>query len=85
LRGIGDCYEIDWFDCEGLERRHGIGCGTLMVLDAMIPGAYRNRRHDLLTAIGNPLPIDIQPPDHSVSLVPSFPMAEAPDIYARLQ
>jgi ATP-dependent DNA ligase len=85
LRGIGDCYEIDWFDCEGLERRHGIGRGTLMVLDAMIPGAYRDRRRDLLTTIGEPLPIDIQPPDQSVSLVPSFPMAEARDIYARLR
>ena len=85
LRGIADCCEIDWFDCEGLERRHGIGRGTLMVLDAVIPGAYRDRRQKLLTAIGEPLPIDIQPPHESVSLVPAFPMVEAADIYARLR
>jgi len=85
LRGIGECHEIDWFDCEGLERRHGIGRGTLMVLDAVIPGAYRDRRPHLVTAIGEPLPIDIQPPHESVSLVPSFPMAGAADIYARLR
>jgi ATP-dependent DNA ligase len=85
LRGIGGCCEIDWFDCEGLERRHGIGRGTLMVLDAVIPGAYRDRRSNLVTAIGKPLPIDTQPLHESVSLVPSFPMAEAADIYARLK
>jgi len=85
LRGIGECCEIDWFDCEGLERRHGIGRGTLMVLDALIPSAYRDRRSNLVTAIGKPLPIDTQPLHESVSLVPSFPMAEASDIYARLR
>jgi ATP-dependent DNA ligase len=85
LRGVGECHGIDWFDCEGMERRHGIGRGTLVVLDAVIPGAYRDRRRNLLTAIGEPLPIDIQPPDQSVSLVPSFPMAEASAIYARLR
>lgn len=29
--------DIEWLDCEGLERRHGIGKGTLIVLDFIPP------------------------------------------------
>lgn len=85
LRGIGDCYEIDWFDCEGLERRHGIGRGALLVLDAVIPGSYWDRRDRLRGAIGEPLPIDTQPTPDSVSLVSSFPITEAAAVYVRLR
>ncbi len=35
---------FEWLDCEGLERRHKIGCGSLIVLDALVPGDYRTRR-----------------------------------------
>lgn len=36
-----DCM-CQWIDCEALERRHGIGRGTLIVLD-MIPDAVDNK------------------------------------------
>jgi len=35
----------EWVDCEGLERRHKIGQGTLIVLDLLIPGTYAYRKH----------------------------------------
>src|SRR5206468_11528941 len=38
LRRAGELMAIEWFDCEGLERRHAVGRGTLVVLDAIISG-----------------------------------------------
>lgn len=36
---------FEWLDCEGLERRHGLGKGTLIVLDVpMEKGNYLERR-----------------------------------------
>jgi hypothetical protein len=40
--------EIPWLDCEALERRHDIGCGTLIVLDAIVPKLNAGERHQLL-------------------------------------
>jgi ATP-dependent DNA ligase len=31
--------DFTWLDCEALERRHAIGQGTLIILDAVLPGA----------------------------------------------
>ncbi len=76
---------MEWIDCEGLERRHGIGRGALVVLDVVMPGTYRDRHADLQAAVGEPLPVDAQPGADSVTLVPSFPMAEAAALYARLR
>ena len=51
---------FEWLDCEALERRHKIGRGTLIVLDAPIPGGYHVRRlmlerhFETLTIFGNP-------------------------------
>ena len=36
--------DLDWVDCEALGRRHDIGKGTLVVLDAVIRGTYVQRR-----------------------------------------
>lgn len=36
--------DFEWLDCEALERRNKIGRGTLIVLDAVIPGTYLDRR-----------------------------------------
>ena len=30
---------VEWFDCEGLERRHGLGRGTLIAFDYIVPGS----------------------------------------------
>ena len=76
---------LEWIDCEGLERRHGIGRGALVVLDAVMPGSYRDRRDRLRATIGEPLPIDAQPPPDSVTLVPSFPVSDAAAVYAQLR
>ena len=33
---------VEWFDCEALERRHGLGRGTLMVFDYVVPGSHES-------------------------------------------
>jgi ATP-dependent DNA ligase len=85
VRKVGESSGIEWFDCEGLERRHGIGRGALVVLDAVMPDSYRDRRNRLRAALSEPLPIDAPPVADSVTPVPSFPMADAPAVYARLR
>jgi len=39
--------DLEWVDCEALGRRHDIGKGTLVVLDAVIRGTYEQRRSKL--------------------------------------
>ena len=41
LRVTLDCEAFKWADCEALERRHGIGRGTLVVLDVLPETAWR--------------------------------------------
>lgn len=38
-----------WLDCEALERRHGIGRGSLIVLDLVLPELIYTQRRALLT------------------------------------
>lgn len=38
----------EWLDCEALERRHGIGRGSLIVLDIVLPGKTYEERFDLI-------------------------------------
>jgi ATP-dependent DNA ligase len=41
---------VEWLDVEALERRHNIGRGTLIVLDAIVPGVpYEERKALTLT------------------------------------
>ncbi|HEV2327628.1 MAG TPA: hypothetical protein VGY56_02440 [Verrucomicrobiae bacterium] len=40
--------QYDWLDCEALERRHGIGRGSLIVLDIVLPGKTYQERFDLI-------------------------------------
>lgn len=72
--------ELEWIDCEGLERRHGIGRGTLIILDVVTGGTYDERR-TLLQSCFVLLPHDKQPPENGVVLTPSYPMSEAQSIY----
>lgn len=51
LRGM-ECQDIQFADCEALERRHGFARGTLVLLDLIPSGlslhlTYRQRRSDL--------------------------------------
>ncbi|HUE37665.1 MAG TPA: hypothetical protein VMO20_09760 [Candidatus Acidoferrum sp.] len=39
----------EWLDCEALERRHGIGRGSLIVLDIVIAGKTYRERFDLIS------------------------------------
>jgi hypothetical protein len=42
--------EHDWLDCEALERRHGIGRGSLIVLDIVVPGKTYQERFEIIRA-----------------------------------
>jgi hypothetical protein len=39
---------LEWLDCEALERRHDIGRGSLIVLDAIVPKLEAGKRYQLL-------------------------------------
>ena len=78
LRATLAAEAFEWADCEGLERRHTIARGTLIVLDVIPkPGAYRDRtppdyteRRSWLTPLAPPPSLtEIHP--HSVYLAPS--------------
>lgn len=64
---------FEWLDCEGLERRHNIGRGSLVILDWMEPTLVLESRRAQLEA-----QFEIQPdlrakmPNGSVLLVPEF-------------
>tara|TARA_B100001559_G_C16220997_1_gene493442 strand:- start:57 stop:659 length:603 start_codon:yes stop_codon:yes gene_type:complete len=54
IKELQDAYpNIEWIDCEALGRRHEIGKSTLIVLDAVVPGTYEERR-SLLTKNHHP-------------------------------
>lgn len=72
--------DLEWIDCEGLERRHGIGRGALIILDAVTEGTYDERR-TLLQSWFEILPHDKQPRQDAALLTPSYPMSEAQSIY----
>jgi len=62
--------DLPWLDCEVLGRRHELGRGSLIVLDAPIEGTYLERRAKLLTVI--PWQLYSEPPEtNSVGLAPS--------------
>jgi hypothetical protein len=39
---------IEWLDCEALERRHEIGRGSLIILEAIVPKLNAGERYQLL-------------------------------------
>jgi ATP-dependent DNA ligase len=71
---------LEWIDCEGLERRHGIGRGALIILDAVTEGTYDERR-TLLQSWFEVLHHDKPPRQDAVLLTPSYPMSDAQSIY----
>lgn len=72
----------EWMDCEALERRHGIGKGSLIVLDFVSPVPYTDRRKALEDAMAV-LPLYDWPKDNSVRVVGSFTDPQACYIGAR--
>ena len=56
-----------WLDCEGLSRRHGIGRGTLIVLDMpSMGGRYEDRASVVRICLANILNVDKKPDDNHV-------------------
>jgi|TARA_Y100000310_G_scaffold222136_1_gene223793 ATP-dependent DNA ligase len=49
---------FEWLDCEGLERRHNIGSGSLIILDAVIPDVPFEERKAVIDSIFPQLEID---------------------------
>ena len=79
LKRLSHLPYFEWLDCEALERRHNIGRGTLIILDAPLLARDLEQRcftleFDCLT---NRIPVhqDLNKrlPDNSVWLVPSYP------------
>ena len=92
--------DIEWLDCEGLERRHGIGRGTLMVLD-FIPtpvvqhdfsnwkeGISYEDRQSVLAVAMHKLPIKehySKPDNDSAYLLPTFDRHDVEAVNNELQ
>lgn len=77
--------EAEWLDVEGLQRRHGRLRGSLIVLDALLPGPYTERRA-VLAAAFEPFDPALDPEDREiVRLTPSYAGADDEKIFAWLQ
>ena len=42
---------VEWFDCEALDRRHGLGRGTLLVFDHLASEPWHKRKEGLAEAL----------------------------------
>ena len=62
----------EWLDCEALERRHGLGRGTLVVLDMVAPGLTYTQRHARLMSLLPILEWTKQPEHDSVYVTDSI-------------
>lgn len=72
---------FEWLDVEAIERRHGIGCGSLIVLDGIARETLTyNQRRLVLRRF---LPWSATP--SSVSLIPSLSRREAEGAWLTLQ
>jgi len=73
---------VEFLDVECLDRRHSHGRGCLIVLDAVYPGTYADRR-DILLELFPLLDLNERLTEPTVRLIPSFP--DAAKLYAELQ
>jgi len=79
---------FDWLDCEGLERRHGIGKGTLIVLDGIEadgPTFAHSVRRRTLKALFETLPICMMPKEDAVYVPEAVHGDDAPVAWQMLQ
>jgi len=77
-----DFPSIQFLDVECLDRRHSHGRGCLIVLDAIIPGSYTDRR-SALQEVFELLDLNERLAEPCVRLIRSFP--DAANLYAELQ
>ena len=75
----------EWADCEALSRRHGIGKGTLLLLDYFDDRASYRARRAVMERSLHTLSVGRKPRPDSLYLVPSYPQAEFKKLWARLQ
>jgi hypothetical protein len=73
---------IEWLDCEAFERRHNLGRGSLIILDAIVPKLTATQRWSLgLTEAdrhGWPLlALDVKPEQDRVYLMKQMAMSDA--------
>jgi len=75
-----------WLDCEALERRHGIGKGSLMVIDSPIRGNAQER-FDALSTEFAVHKYEQAPDENSLFLIPQMVLepAAALDLWKELQ
>lgn len=67
----------EWLDCEGLSRRHGIGKGTLIVLDMpSMEGRYEDRQAVLRVCLPSIHKVDEKPKDNHVYVPTIFNFAD---------
>jgi hypothetical protein len=71
--------QLEWADCEALERRHNIGRGTLILLDQVVGGRHYRDRRSLLeivcpfAGIASYKTLNQPLPNNTVVLTPSHP------------
>jgi hypothetical protein len=80
LEDLARC-QIPWLDLESLQRRHSIGQGSLIVLDAIVPDLTASERYTLLLqeadGLGWPvLRINEQPEPNRVYLLQQVALSE---------
>ena len=82
LAMLKDSPVAEWFDMEGLNRRHNLCRGLLVILDAILPETYQKRRAILEGRYG-----DLQPfaPCQTICLVASSPASEADTLWETLK
>ena len=73
---------IEWLDCEALERRHNIGRGTLIILDAVVPVLNAGQRYTTLIEEAERLKwpslgIGQRPEEHQAYLLKQTAMSDA--------
>jgi hypothetical protein len=74
---------IEWLDCEALERRHNVGRGSLIILDAVVPDLIASERYQLLirdSLDSNTWPflfIEDRPEENKVYVMKQTAMSEA--------
>src|ERR1051326_3324371 len=73
---------IEWLDCEALERRHNIGRGTLIILDAVGPVLNAGQRYTTLIEEAERLKwpslgIGQRPEEHQAYLLKQTAMSDA--------
>ncbi len=73
---------IEWLDCEAFERRHDLGRGSLVVLDAVLPNLTASERwHQVISESSRwnwpMLELETKPEENRVYLIRQMAMSDA--------